>query len=212
MNLTAMIDDLIRQADAAAAPAWIGAPLRFHQEYWHTTDLTAAFDRWVLEHGRQGSIPRSHMWHESHWNPRTSCNGHILTIVNADLRVNVAGPEVTKHSGPSVLLARGQCDTCQWMHTSSSENDVVAAWYDHALPGWRDLPTLPAKLGGRSGPVRHTPRVDTWLEANYPEHMRIPGAPIFTPRGGLGGRSVPAYSPYGGYNIAAPESTERTRP
>ncbi|WP_404442901.1 hypothetical protein LG315_08505 [Microbacterium marinum] len=34
---------------------------------------------------------------------------------------------------------------------------------------------------------------------------RVPGAPILTERGPYGTRHVPGYSPFGGYDLSAPQ-------
>ena len=50
-----------------------------------------------------------------------------------------------------------------------------------------------------------TPKLEEWLDANYPSEFRVAGAPILTDRGGSGTRHVPEYSPYGGFDLAADE-------
>ena len=82
---------------------------------------------------------------------------------------------------------------------------MVEAWHDHAFPGWRQLPILPAKLRGQMGTRKMTPKLEEWLEANYPPEFRVPGAPILTDRGGSGTRHVPEYSPYGGFDLSVDE-------
>ena len=82
---------------------------------------------------------------------------------------------------------------------------MVEAWHDHAFPGWRQLPILPAKLRGQMGNRKMTPKLEQWLDANYPPEFRVPGAPILTDRGGSGTRHVPEYSPYGGFDLSVDE-------
>ncbi len=82
---------------------------------------------------------------------------------------------------------------------------MVEAWHDHAFPGWRQLPILPAKLRGQMGTRKMTPKLEEWLEANYPPEFRVAGAPILTDRGGSGTRHVPSYSPYGGFDLSVDE-------
>ena len=101
------------------------------------------------------------------------------------------------------LLHLVVCDTCELHWINDDENAVAEAWNDHAYPGWRNLPILPGKLRGQMGTRKMTPKLEEWLEANYPAQFRVPGAPILTTRGGNGTRHVPDYSPYGGYDIAA---------
>ena len=94
------------------------------------------------------------------------------------------------------------CSVCSWQAITDDENTAVEAWHDHAMPGWRDLPTLPSKLRGHMGTRKMTPALEAWFDANYPENFRVPGAPILTDRGGSGMRHVPDYSPYGGFDLS----------
>ena len=90
------------------------------------------------------------------------------------------------------------CEGCRWHHIATSENAVVEAWHDHALPGWRDLPILPAKIS-----TQKQARVLAWLEDTYPPEWVRPGVPIRTHRSQHGTRHVPGRSPLGGYDLTA---------
>lgn len=73
----------------------------------------------------------------------------------------------------------------------------MEAWHDHAMPGWRDLPVVPAD-------VKNAKR-GAWVQTDYPTDWQVEGAPILTRRGEWGRRHVPLRSPFGGYDIAAEE-------
>lgn len=210
--------DLLDLLDDITRPAYDGpAPLGFTSRYFTPDELLAAraelarirgdwskdhptFGAWMLgiTTGWCGTAP-----------------GHRLCMLQTDLRCNCRMPYLVaewEKIGPCYcvgdLLYQANCPDCRWHHIGT-ENDVVIAWHDHAWPGWRELPTLPAKLRGKMGTRTMTPKLAAWLEANYPPEFRVDGAPILTDRGGIGTRCVPGYSPYGGFDIASDKLTDR---
>lgn len=210
--------DLLDLLDDITRPVYDGpAPLGFTSRYFTPDELLAAraelarirgdwskdhptFGAWMLgiTTGWCGTAP-----------------GHRLCMLQTDLRCNCRMPYLVaewEKIGPCYcvgdLLYQANCPDCRWHHIGT-ENDVVIAWHDHAWPGWRELPTLPAKLRGKMGTRTMTPKLAAWLEANYPPEFRVDGAPILTDRGGIGTRCVPGYSPYGGFDIASDKLTDR---
>lgn len=203
-SLTEAIDQLIHDDDIARLPAWNGAPLRFHQEYWPAKALDAAFDRYILIHGDLDCIAQSHMWHRALCTPPLTIGIHTLDMFNAELRSisGLSGTEYSNTHGQDAWPVRIHCDPCHWYTITDGDNAAIEAWHDHALPGWRSLPTLPDTLRGKMGGTKMTREVSIWLKTNYPQNLQIPGAPIITRRGNFGTRHVPSYSPYGGYDLA----------
>lgn len=204
--------DLLDLLDDITRPAYAGrAPLGFTAAYFTPDELLEARKElartrgaWSKEHPTFGAWM---LGITTGW--CAAAPGHTLCILQSDLRCDCARPYMVaewEQIGPCFcvgdLLYQANCPDCRWHHISDDENDVVTAWHDHAWPGWRDLPALPAKLRGQMGNQKMSPKVETWLGDNYPPDFRIDGAPILTVRGNLGQRSVPRYSPYGGYDIA----------
>lgn len=204
LTLTDMIDEMVEHARIEALPAWDGIPLtRFIASYTPAADLHAAEERRRLENIRSGNG-----WKRDYCSTPLILEHHSLHMFQVDLRCNT---QHSKWPEPRIececmgdYLSQAVCDHCEW-HVIGAEKDVVAQWHDHAMPGWRELPTLPDKLRGSMGTTKMTARLQNWFEENYPAHFRVPGAPILTTREQFATRSVPAYSPYGGYDIAAEE-------
>lgn len=153
------------------------------------------------------------MWHPGlPIDPHGEANGHTLASFSADLRCrwwdhgeDQDGNRI-RCSCVGDLLTQGICETCQW-HVIGTESKVVEAWHDHAWPGWRDLPVIPASVKAREmGTI--TKRGRTWIEAHYPAEWQVPGAPILTERTPPGTRHVPGYSPWGGYDLSHTALTE----
>ncbi len=203
-------EELTRQAALDGGKEWTGAPLGFTQDFYTPEEFEEAFDHWRLLHGSEGSIPRSHMWHQALWNPQVvRFAEHRGQMVTAEL-----GPE-HGHEGPGCLLSQMICEPCRWHAIGGSENSVVEQWHDHAVPGWRELPVIPAAVRIREG-SRHTGRVMTWIKEHYPAHMQVPGAPIITEREPSATRHVAGYSPWNGYDLshtalASPPTRQATR-
>ncbi len=199
------IEDMIRQARNDAAPAWEGMPLQFTTDYHSPAEHAAAYERYALEHGDFGIVPRSHLWHPPVAGPRDglALRGHTLHLLMADTRPERA------YQGPGALLYQAICEPCRWHLITLSENAVAEAWYDHADPSWRDLPVMPKKLTplGDLTKTRRQAQRD-WVESAYPAEWRVPGAPILTAREGRGTRHVPDRSPLGGYDFCAQEEAK----
>ena len=188
------IDDLIREATLDAAPPWTGAPLGYTEDYYTPAELAAAYERWVLENGRFDCIGRSGMWRHTLTHEPLELNGHTIHVLTA------ARPS-RESTRPT---AQANCPDCRWHLLGEDENGVVEAAHDHALPGWRDLPIAPTKIGSKLSHYSKTATASVleWMESTYPRSMLIPGAPILTPRVPPAHRHVPGRSPLGGYDIA----------
>lgn len=209
-TLMEMIDDLLHEEHVAALPEWTGMPLgQLVTDYHHPDELDAAWRRWIEINGHFDSIHRSRMWHRSYTSPHARIGNHTIDLYDVDLRCKAG-----LHDEHRATLGLGRicqcvgttvtqaiCAECSWHHIGT-EREVIEAWHDHAFPGWRDLPVLPTKLRGTMGGTKMTPKLEEWLEANYPAEFRIPGAPILTTREKFGTRSVPGYSPFGGYDLS----------
>lgn len=195
------IDTLIHDADLQAAPPWTGpAPLCFTTDYYTPDELGTAFRRWQFEAGSFGCIPRSHMWHPAITMERanTDTPGHDLTVLTADLRCEHYG-ERCQCVGD--LIHRAICETCRW-HADGTEAHVVAAWHDHAWPGWRHLPVVPTEVVKWDDRGRPGKKLAAWIEQNQPTRWQVPGAPIITVRAQHGTRHVPRRSPWGGFDLS----------
>ncbi|MGJ0202751.1 DUF6349 family protein [Leucobacter sp. gxy201] len=207
------IDDLIREADVAAAPQWDGAPLRYHETYYSPAELDAAFDRWILENGSFGCIPYSHMWHrDSHrrgveFEPKPNARGHQCALFTAEARCSGRYASNRSHSHatgelPGGMMTQIICEPCNWNHISRSESEAVEAWHDHAITGWRALPVVPLKLVQDRDAKNGKQRFVDWINEHYPLDAQITGHPIITERTDFGTRHVPGRSPWGGYDLS----------
>ena len=215
-QITFDIDELIREADRTAAPAWDGAPLRYHEDYYSPAELDAAWERYVFEHGHYASVPNSHMWHSDSHRHGAEIGTHTLALFRADTRCDgrIGTTRTHQHALgelPEKLVAQAICDPCQWHHIGQ-DGETLHAWFDHAYPGWRELPRVPEQLLDRAvrGEKKAPQRLLDWVVDNYPPHAQFPGAPIVTdaktwPRNdgtitrfpsAIGGRS-----PFGGYAL-----------
>lgn len=196
-------EELAREDARNALPSWRGAPLHFTTGYYAPADLEAAFEHWRFLNGNFGSLQRSHMWNRA----PASGNGiefeeHAIAVFSADLSPG-RGKE-----GPGDTIYQAVCDSCEWHQIGESENTVVEAWHDHAVPGWRDLPVIPAQIRVRTE-TGLTKLAKTWITEHYPSRFQVPGVPIITERSQHGTRHVPGYSPWGGYDLS---STALERP
>ncbi|MFB8191359.1 DUF6349 family protein [Microbacterium sp. NPDC055988] len=207
--------DLLDLLEDITRPAYTGpAPLGFTSRYFTPeqllearTELARIRSEWSKDHPTFGTwiLGITTGW-------CATAPGHRLCLLQTDLRCRCSFPYLAAQwemIGPCScvgdLLYQANCPDCSWHHISSNESEAVIAWHDHAWPGWRDLPTLPAKLRGQAGTRTMKPALAAWLETHYPPEFRIDGAPILTDRPG---RCVPGYSPYGGYDIATPQTTQ----
>ncbi|HRN28950.1 MAG TPA: DUF6349 family protein [Terrimesophilobacter sp.] len=195
------IDTLIHDADLQAQPPWAGpAPLHFASDYYTPTELDDAFRRWQFEHGTSASIARSHMWHSIVTMDRANTNtpGHDLAVLSADLRCEHHGQDC--HC-VGAYLYRAICEPCHW-HRDGDEHCVVEAWHDHAWPGWRSLPVVPAEIAHWDQQGRPSKCLTAWIDEHQPTDWHRPGAPIITGRHPHGTRHVPGRSPWGGFDLS----------
>ena len=189
-------DEFAREEGRERLDEWAGAPLRFVQDYYSPELLDEAFEYRMFLNGISGSHGRSHMWHRTHRNPEGAEFGaHRGELFNAELR-----PEYGEE-GPGGLLAEMVCEPCQRHAIEENENSVVEQWHDHAVPGWRDLPIVPASIWVRDGSSL-TKRAMAWIWEHYPQHMQVLGAPNITESQPVATRHVPNYSPWNGFDLA----------
>ena len=198
------IEGMIHAAAVEAAHEWSGAPLHFTAAYYPPADIDAAFAHWQFLHKLDNSRTQSRMWHRAIAVP---CGGdvgdHAFDFFSADLRC-----EPWKHDEPhndclcvGELIYMAICEPCGWHFIAGDENSAVEGWHDHAFPGWRDLPIVPARLRDIDKPGL-SKAAKKWIEAHYPKSTQIVGAPIITERTTMGTRHVPGRSPWGGYDIS----------
>ncbi|MGO2821667.1 MAG: DUF6349 family protein [Brachybacterium tyrofermentans] len=154
---------------------------------WTPTQLDEAFaavrKRAEVDGTTLGLLLWSHMWTTS-FATRPTEGAHPMEVVSAHL-----GCECPRGAGcqcVTALVYWAWCGDCaHWTAIRDEETAAVEELHDHCWPGWLDLP-----LGGTAD------REDPWTQ---------PGAPIITNRSGSGTRAVPGRSPYGGYDLAAPD-------
>lgn len=183
------IESLIDEATLEAAGTWQGAPLGYTSEYYTPDELADAFERFVLENGRFDCYGQSHMWRPAIARNPLTVAGHELHVLHASTHCSHGDRDDLAGCGG----AQANCPTCRWNVIDHDESHVIEAWHDHAMPGWRDLPTLPGGLSLK--------RQQTWLEEHYPPEWQIDGAPVLTLRSGIGTRHVDGRSPFGGYDL-----------
>ena len=169
-------------------------PRTFTAEVAYTAnELNEAFEAWTADNGFSDRIRRSRMWNPASCEPFGTSHPHSPWVMTADLRCDHHG---TQCHCIGDLLYRVYCSDCQWWTPSScDEGEAVRAYHDHCWPGWRDLPVLIRPS------LDHRPN----FPADYPQEWQVPGAPIVTRRTSPGTRNVPGYSPFGGYDMTAPE-------
>lgn len=212
------IDQLLRVAERETLPAWEGMPMfQFTTSYFSVAEHEAMFARRKLEDYHYSKA--RHTWGPALCMdlPGATVDGHTFTAYTADLRCTCSFgyrtvTEFEDAGGcqcPGTLLTKAVCDGCSWHHIGT-ESQAVEAWHDHTFPGWRELPMFPVKLRGSMGSRELTAKREAWLEENYPERYRTPLAPILTSRQKFGTRHVPAYSPYGGFDLAVDDSLPST--
>lgn len=205
------IDGLIHAAEVDAAPPWQGAPLHFTTGYFRPEELDAAFEHWRFLHGSFDCIAQSHMWHRSpNLNEHIELGGHSIDTFDAELRCN---DHKHRYGGERCWCVGGRmrlavCEPCGWHVVASDENAAVEAWHDHALPGWRRLPIVPAFAGVR---VERAGKLQAqWIADHYSAAAQVPGAPIITERSEHSTRHVPNCSPWVGYDLCGIPHERRT--
>ena len=121
--------------------------------------------------------------------PETPAGPHEISIgwaKNPDPRAWETDPATLRHYPVSEdhLIYSSACSPCAWHSDGHDrENAAVEAAMDHAWPGWRDLPAVPAKPNG-GNPAR-------WLAAAtavYPDGWVEAGGPVRTIRHAPGNR------------------------
>jgi hypothetical protein len=198
------IEGMIHEAAIKASPDWAGAPLQFTTAYFSPEDLDAASAHWHFLHRLDDPRAPRRMWRRSITIPVGVDSGNqAFDFFTADLRC-----EPWKHDEPHGMCAcvgdlmyLAICEPHTWHLIASDENTAAEGWHDHAFPGWRDLPIVPARLRsvGKPGLSKAATR---WIEEHYPKAMQVDGAPVITERSGLGTRHVAGRSPWGGYDIS----------
>lgn len=197
------IDALIHEAAAEAAPPWQGAPLHFTTGYHSSGDLDAAFAHWQFLHGPFNSYALSHMWHRAIAVPGgVAVAEHGFDLFTAELRC--LADDHHRHGACACIgemLYQVVCEPCELHQITAGENTAVEFWHDHAIPGWRDLPIVPARIPLSDG-AGLTKTARAWIIEHYPPSMQFTGAPIITERTGIGTRHVAGRSPWGGYDLS----------
>lgn len=183
------------------------APLHFTQDFYTPDQLRAAYDRWTKKNDLLGAAIKSHMWNQIGSHGYVELDGHRCELFTAHLETGFvhggwgSDGEIRRYrEGPGGILHQSICTPCQW-NTIGTEAEVVEAWHDHALPGWRALPVVPDHIRVRTekGPTK---AMLTWIQDHYPAEAQQPGHPIRTERTFPGTRHVQGYSPWGGYDLA----------
>ena len=146
------------------------------------------------------------MWHLGYGHrtlrePMLTHNGHTLYMFGADARCSVSFDHPSGCSCVGASMHQAICRECRWHAITTDDSEAVAAWHDHAMPGWRELPTMSIK-NPRDGAGRPTPQAIAWIEANYPAEWIFPGAPTIRPLEQYGNRAVEGRSPLGGFDFA----------
>lgn len=141
-------------------------------------------------------------------NANTATPGHELRVFDADLRCTHYREACSCVGG---LLARGICAPCRW-HCDGDEATIVEAWHDHAWPGWRTLPVIPASIAKRDDQNRPTKKFRAWVEEHYPAEWQTPGAPIITERQPNANRTAPATFPAAAPGTASTSPTPPSPP
>lgn len=224
-----MTHTLFEMADffAPPEPTYDGiAPLHFTAEYFHPDDLELA-NRWMINRrdrlGLKAVSTRTwRMAAAMGWAVPEGPMEHSLCVMNCSLSCfNPPTHDVDRSSEwwPGKRLYTCQCvqgtlyqaicTACRWNFIGDSEGAAVEGWHDHAFPGWRNLPIIPAGIrpfGGGMNPTntardKAAIQARDWFEKNYPDEWKRPFAPILTERSGIGTRHVPSYSPWGGFDM-----------
>lgn len=216
---TALDWSLFDLADFEPKPTYQGrAPLNFTRDYFHPDELIAAH-RWLTQNEGMSlgsAVGRVHTWNRgvtTGWVIPEGTAEHSMCMLICSLECfGIEGhgidydhrreyPLTPEEIGRTPMrcacvgghLHQAVCSVCRWHHIDDAEKAVVEAWHDHAFPGWRDLPVAPVGLDSK--------HLAKWATDMYPAEWQVPGAPILTTRTGVGSRSVPGRSPWGGFDI-----------
>lgn len=196
------IDALIHEAAVEAVPPWEGAPLTFTTDYHSPAELDAAFAHWQFLNGPFNSSALSHMWHRAIAVPGgVAVADHGFDMFTAELRCFVDDHRHEDCACVGDMLYQAVCEPCEWHQITAGENTAVESWHDHSIPGWRDLPIVPARIRISDGSGL-TKAAGAWIIEHYPPAMQFIGAPIITERSDVGTRHVAGRSPWGGYDLS----------
>jgi hypothetical protein len=198
------IEAMLHESAIEEAPEWSGAPLDFTTAYWSPANLDAANEHWRFLHKLDPSRTPSRMWHRAIAAPGGVAVGeHEFDLFTADLRCE-PWTHREPHGGCQCvgdLIYQAICEPDGWHVIAADENTAVEGWHDHAFPGWRELPIVPARLRSIDQPGL-SKAAKKWIAEHYPPSMQIVGAPVITERSDGGTRHVPGRSPWAGYDIS----------
>jgi hypothetical protein len=198
------IEAMLHESAVETTPEWTGAPLGFTTACWSASDLDAAHEHWQFLHKLDQARTQSRMWHRAIAVPgKVVLGDHGFDLFTADLRC-----EPWTHPEPhrdcqcvGDLIYQAICEPHGWHVIAGDENSAVEGWHDHAFPGWRDLPIVPARLRSVDQPGL-SKAANKWIAEHYPPPAQIVGAPVITERSNFGTRHVPGRSPWAGYDIS----------
>lgn len=199
--------------DELTCPAYSGPRVGFHRGLLTLADVAAIEEEARRRFGNFGlAVGHPHIWFTHRSSSSWATPGHGVEIAVADLGCSDATVDHhwsrVKCSCVGGIVRRAFCE-CGWSSsTFADENEAVEEWHDHAWPGWRDLPVVPAEVRPHAGGFLGSDdkaaraRARAWVAERYPAEWQWPGAPVLTERTPPGTRHVPGYSPWGGFDIA----------
>lgn len=201
--------DLLDMLAELDRPEYSGAPLGWTVDLWAVEEFAAAEAEYIRLHTGFGiAFGYPHIWRPEVLTSTSATPGHEMTAMRAHLGCN--DPHRFEGEWPERrcycfggTVHRALC-ACGWASPIvAREGQLVASWHDHAWPGWRDLPLVPLSIRARDDQFRPTKEFKAWLAENYPAGwLDQAGAPLVTEREAMGSRSVPGYSPSGGFDVS----------
>jgi len=200
------VTDLLEMLAEMDAPPLL-APWEATLDIYPAGEYERSLDAWVREHGSFGAAFRYPGWRvEWYSSLGDGGRGHTHYLIST------YAAAATSAQAQRTRRVRSICDACGWgSPVSLSEHAAVAAWHDHAWPGWRDLPVVPLAVAPRGGGMSARGAIDkkaaararAWVADHYPTEWQVDRAPVITERMYPGTRDVPDYSPWGGFDIWA---------
>ncbi len=198
--------DLLDLLRASVAPEDRKPRCMYHSPARGLTARAAEWEAWRAEFGICGSLCRSHAWTVALCDPDQPTARCMPTALSCDLRAPWPGadwatwPDCDCCTTLNDLRYRGACCGCDWEGPSRpGENPAVEDACDHAWPGWRDVPIVPAWPSDMK-------RQERWLATvvpQYPAGWLEAGGPIRTLRQLMGTRHNATFAtPWGGYDMA----------
>lgn len=167
----------------------------------------AEFETWETTWGRHVSNTASHAFRPGICDPSTPTDTCQPTCLSANLDCQC--PDSTRDTACQCIggdLYRGACTGCPWEgENRADEDEAVCEALDHAHPGWiDDLPIVtPERTPSQRTQVWAAKVIDIVGE-------RPTGWPVITRRGdAIALRSIPRYSPWGGYDVAEAHLTRQ---